>query len=74
MIFMNRKIDVAVGFLSAVVLGTAGLGGESVALCPEKVTKPVMQENSTSGNYDYAISLTLSDEGAQKFAAATERL
>ena len=44
MIFMNRKIDVAVGFLSAVVLGTAGLGGESVALCPEKVTKPVMQE------------------------------
>lgn len=36
--------------------------------------KPVMQENSTSGGYDYAISLTLSDEGAQKFAEATERL
>lgn len=33
-----------------------------------------MQENSTSGSYDYAISLTLSDEGAKKFAEATERL
>lgn len=32
-----------------------------------------MQENSTSGSYDYAISLTLSDEGAKKFAEATEQ-
>ena len=44
MIFMNRKIDVAAGLLSAVVMGTAGLGGEAEVLCPEKVTKPVMQE------------------------------
>ena len=44
MIFMNRKIDVAAGLLSAVVLGTSGVGGEAEALCPEKVIKPVIQE------------------------------
>ena len=53
-----------------------GTTAENIILEGSDVTeaKPVMQENSTSGSYDYAISLTLSDEGAQKFAEATERL
>ena len=53
-----------------------GTTAENIILEGSDVTeaKPVMQENSTSGNYDYAISLTLSDEGAKKFAEATERL
>ena len=53
-----------------------GTTADTIILEGSDVTeaKPVMQENSTSGNYDYAISLTLSDEGAQKFAEATERL
>uniref|UniRef100_UPI003AB48C3C preprotein translocase subunit SecD n=1 Tax=Hominenteromicrobium sp. TaxID=3073581 RepID=UPI003AB48C3C len=53
-----------------------GTTAENVILEGSDVTeaKPVMQENSTSGSYDYAISLTLSDEGAKKFAEATERL
>ena len=53
-----------------------GTTADTIILEGSDVTeaKPVMQENSTSGSYDYAISLTLSDEGAQKFAEATERL
>lgn len=35
---------------------------------------PVMQQDSTTGSYTYAISLTLSEEGTEKFAEATERL
>ena len=33
-----------------------------------------MQQNTTTGEYEYAISLKLSDEGTKKFAEATERL
>ena len=53
-----------------------GTTADTIILEGSDVTeaKPVMQENSTSGSYDYAISLTLSDEGAQKFAEAPERL
>ena len=50
-----------------------GTTADTIILEGSDVTeaKPVMQENSTSGSYDYAISLTLSDEGAQKFALQT---
>ncbi|MGN0477955.1 MAG: preprotein translocase subunit SecD [Hominenteromicrobium sp.] len=54
----------------------SGTTAESVILEGSDVVeaKPVMQQNSTTGEYEYAISLKLSDEGAEKFAEATERL
>ena len=54
----------------------SGTTAESIILEGSDVTEavPVMQQNSTTGEYEYAISLTLSDEGAEKFAEATERL
>jgi len=35
---------------------------------------PVMEQDATTGEYKYAISLKLSEEGTEKFAEATERL
>ena len=53
-----------------------GTTAESIILEGSDVTeaKPVMQQNTTTGEYEYAISLKLSDEGTKKFAEATERL
>lgn len=54
----------------------SGTTAETIILEGSDVTEatPVMQQNATTGEYEYAISLTLSDEGAEKFAEATERL
>lgn len=54
----------------------SGTTAETIILEGSDVTEatPVMQQNSTTGEYEYAISLTLSDEGTEKFAEATERL
>lgn len=35
---------------------------------------PIMEQDTTTGEYKYAISLKLSEEGTEKFAEATERL
>ena len=53
-----------------------GTTAENVILEGSDVTEavPVMQQDSTTGSYTYAISLTLSEEGTKKFADATERL
>ena len=54
----------------------AGTTAENVILEGSDVVEavPVMQQDPTTGSYTYAVSLTLSDEGAEKFAEATERL
>lgn len=54
----------------------SGTTAETIILEGSDVTEatPIMQQNSTTGEYEYAISLTLSDEGTEKFAEATERL
>ena len=36
--------------------------------------EPAMMQDQETGQYQYMVSLTLSDEGKEKFAEATERL
>ncbi|MBQ6855864.1 MAG: protein translocase subunit SecD, partial [Lachnospiraceae bacterium] len=53
-----------------------GVTAEEIILEGDDVVEaiPVMQQNETTGEYEYAISLTLSEEGAEKFSEATGRL
>lgn len=54
----------------------AGTTAENVILEGADVVSatPAMTQDQTTGEYQYIVSLKLSDEGAQKFAEATERL
>lgn len=53
-----------------------GTTAETIILEGADVVKaePAMNQDSTSGSYKYVVSLEFSDEGAVKFAEATERL
>lgn len=54
----------------------SGTTADTIILEGADVVKaePAMQQDSTSGSYKYVVSLEFSDEGATKFAEATERL
>ncbi len=60
----------------AIYTTPTGVTAENIILEGDDVAEAtaVMQQDSTSGEYTYAISLTLSEAGAEKFAEATERL
>ena len=49
---------------------------ENIILAGDEVAEAtaVMQQDSTTGEYEYAIALKLSETGTEKFAEATERL
>ena len=53
-----------------------GVTAEEILLQGDDVVEaiPVMEQDTTTGEYKYAISLKLSEEGTKKFAEATERL
>ncbi len=54
----------------------AGETAEKIVLEGNDVVEatPMMQRNDTTGEYQYVVSLKLSDAGAEKFAEATSRM
>lgn len=53
-----------------------GTTADSVILDGSNIVKaePAMNQNQTSGEYEYVVSLEFDDEGKDKFAEATQRL
>ncbi len=54
----------------------SGVTAENIILEGSDITAatPAMQQDETSGAYEYVVSLEMSDDAAKKFAEATERL